>query len=108
MLTFRALLAVEAMTVCAAMVLAPVAHADESTFVQNVRDKAPTWRDYGVQNATDSQILQLGYVACQQIKAGNDFGQAQKAVGDTAWGMGILLGLPGEATIINQAGQNLC
>jgi hypothetical protein len=107
-LTLRTLSTVGAVRVCAPVVLAPVAQADESTFMQNVRDRVPSWRDYEVENATDSQILQLGNVACQKIKAGSDFGRAQKAVGDAGWAMGILLGLPGEADIINQAGRNLC
>ncbi len=85
-----------------------MAHADENGYLQQVR--STTSRLF---SASDSQLLQLGYVACQAFGSGPHTPQtsllADEAVAKAAYyNMGLRTGLPGSRFITDAADNNLC
>lgn len=94
--------------VAATVVFAPVAHAGENGYLQQVR---ATTSD--LFSASDSQLLQLGYVACQAFGSGPHTPQtslqADEAVAKFAYyKMGLRTGLAGSRFITGAADDNLC
>ena len=95
----------------AALSFAPAAHADESTYLQQVLGNMPI--DIG---ATNSQLLKLGYAACNTMQASTNSGlsvpqarsQADKAVTLAVRNMGLQPDLAGTMIITQEAERHLC
>ncbi len=87
--------------------LATPAHADEDGYLQQVR--STTSRLF---SASNSQLMQLGYVACQGFGGGPHTPQtslqADNAVAKAAYDMGLMTGLAGSRFITDAADDNLC
>jgi hypothetical protein len=87
--------------------IAAPAHADENAYLQQV--SSTTSRLF---SASSSQLLQLGYVACQAFGGGPHTPQtslqADDAVARAAYGMGLMTGLAGSRFITDAADDNLC
>jgi hypothetical protein len=94
--------------VISALAFAPVAQADESGYLQQVRSTTS-----GLFSASDSQLLQLGYAACRAFGSGPHTPQtslqADEAVAKFAYyNMGFRTGLAGSRFITDAADNNLC
>ena len=91
---------------------APAAHADESMFLQQAQAER-TITDMG---ASTSQLLKLGYLACDVMRSHITSGTsmaiarswADKAVGQAASGFGLEINRAGVMNLTTEAENNLC
>ena len=95
----------------AALSFAPMAYADESTYLQQVLGNMPV--DIG---ATNSQLLKLGYTACNTMQASTTSGlsvpqarsQSDKAVALAVYNLGLRPDLAASMIITQEAERHLC
>jgi hypothetical protein len=100
------------LTVAVALAVAPVAHADNVTYLQRLRPLLTT----DAQVATDGQLLKLGYAACATMKArinaGDSMAQARQRSDQAVFGAAVQLGLPittaDGMNITEESEANLC
>jgi hypothetical protein len=96
-------------TVVAGMLAtAPVAHADESGYLQQVQSTTT-----GLFSASNAQLLQLGYIACAAFGDLPHTPQnsllADEAVARAAYQQwGLRTGLPGSRFVTDAADDHLC
>ena len=95
--------AVSVAAVVGVLATAPLAHADENTYLQQVRATIPS-------NfvASDGQLIQLGYVACRALNNGGGLSAADEAVAEAGWNMGLRPGLAGAMDVSQAAQRYLC
>ena len=96
---------VSGLAISAALSFAAPAQADEGVYLQQVR--STTSRLF---SASDFQLLQLGYVACQALGGGQTSLEADDAVARAAYYMAprLMTGLAGSRFITDAADDNLC
>ena len=95
-----------------ALAAAPAAHADESMFLQQAQAQEPIT----YMGASTSQLLKLGYLACDvmrsHIKSGTSMAVARswadKAVGQAASAFGLQTNRAGVMLLTGEAEDNLC
>jgi len=98
-----------AAALAAAIAFAPAALADESMYLQEVREKVTT-------PLTAAQAVSLGNTACAAMRAaidrGTSFGQARheadQAVGEAQQQMGLSMSLPDGMFLVEAAEHQLC
>lgn len=89
----------------------PTAHADESMYLQQIRQPNKVFI-----SATNSQLLKLGYAACGAMRSALNQGmsmssarsQADQAVAQTAYAMGLGSDRATNMNITQEAEGNLC
>lgn len=95
------------LVVVAGVGFAAPAHADENSYLQEVRATTSS-----LFSASSSQLLQLGYVACGALSGGPHTPQAKlqadQSVAQAAYNMGLMTGLAGSRFITDAADNNLC
>lgn len=91
------------LTSFSSVLLSAPAHADENTYLQQMRQPNSLFMD-----VSDSQLLRLGYVACQAMMNGQSMAQAHAAVSQTAVGMGLSPNMGSVNSIVNEASGYLC
>ena len=97
--------------VFAALALAPVAQADENSYLRQVRAAIDPYKNYWV--ASDSQLLQLGYTACQVLRSSKAAGmsapqlEAFKAINISAESIGLPADGPPSRAVLDAAEGNL-
>ena len=90
---------------------APVAHADQNMYLQQIREPNRLFI-----TITNSQLLRLGYVACDTMRVNINGGmsmaqargQADKAVAQGAYSMGLESDRASNMNITSAAEDNLC
>lgn len=101
---------VAVMAVVVGLGSAPAASADDNSYLQEVRAKTA-----GMFSAGNSQLLQVGYVACRTLRnsvnnglsASSARSQSDQAVAGAAWNMGLTPGKAGSMWITEAAEHNL-
>ncbi len=83
---------------------APVAQADESSYLNQMHQPNMV---IGM-NVTDNGLLRLGYAVCNGLANGQSMAQTHNTVAQTAVGMGLSPNMGTVNSVVNSAAQYLC